>query len=255
MTLNAPALLTPAQLELAACTPVPLDIGHFNPACVLPYGLTVQHVHDAMVDFLGFLGFLSTQLNARGNPRLESFLMQANFSSIVGEYMTATIPKYCPTLAKNRYHNGHPDMVPKGHYPGDSVQHDIHGIEVKGSRYLKSWQGHNAEDAWLMVFCFDANRPTDEAAGLPPRPFEFLGVFGAQLTKTDWLFAGRSETSRRTITASVTDSGYQKMFGNWIYKSPNPSLPWNSPPKAARRGRASTATRKKAESLSTPTLL
>ncbi|WP_296643026.1 hypothetical protein [Roseinatronobacter sp.] len=226
------------ELELAACTPIPLDIEHFNPNVVLPYGLTSQNVLDAMNDFLGFLGFISSQLNGRGNPRLESFLMQANFSSIVGEYMTATIPKFCPTLVKNRYHNGHPDMIPAGMYPNDSVQHDIHGIEVKGSRYLKGWQGHNAEDAWLMVFCFDANRPTDEPDGLPPRPFEFLGVFGAQLKKEDWKFSGRSETSRRTITASVTATGHEKMFQNWIYKSPKPSLPWNDPPRARRRGKA-----------------
>lgn len=229
--------------EEMACTPVPIDISDFNPKSVLPYGLTIQNIHDAMEDFLGFLGFISKQLNERGNPRLESFLMQANFSSIVGEYMTTTIPKFCDTIAKNNYHNGHPDMVPKGMYPGDSVQHDIHGIEVKGSRYLRGWQGHNAEDAWLMVFCFDASRPTDPGNGLPPRPFEYLGVFGAQLNKEDWKFSGRSATSRRTITASVTTSGYEKMFGNWIYKSPREDLPWNAAPKPARRGKASTATR------------
>jgi hypothetical protein len=45
-------------------------------------------------------------------------------------------------------------------------------------------------------------------------------VVGAELKKSDWLFAGRSETSRRTITASVTASGYEKMLANWIYKEP-----------------------------------
>jgi hypothetical protein len=43
-------------------------------------------------------------------------------------------------------------------------------------------------------------------------------VVGAELEKSDWLFAGRSETSRRTITASVTSAGLQKMTDNWIYK-------------------------------------
>jgi hypothetical protein len=51
-------------------------------------------------------------------------------------------------------------------------------------------------------------------------PFRFLKVVGAQLTEQDWLFSGRSETSRRTITASVTTSGFQKMEANWIYRSP-----------------------------------
>jgi hypothetical protein len=66
-----------------------------------------------------------------------------------------------------------------------------------------------------MVFIFDGNRPVD----LEPRPFQFITVVGAQLTKEDWLFSGRSEGSRRTITASVTKSGYQKMAANWIYQS------------------------------------
>jgi hypothetical protein len=65
-----------------------------------------------------------------------------------------------------------------------------------------------------MVFVFDSNRPKDET----PRPFRFVKVVGAELSKDDWLFSGRSETSRRTITASVTDSGYQKMMANWIYR-------------------------------------
>ncbi|MCY1312917.1 hypothetical protein D9M70_633900 [compost metagenome] len=72
-----------------------------------------------------------------------------------------------------------------------------------------------------MVVMFDANRAVDEANGVPPMPFRFLRVVGAQLTKDDWKFAGRSETSRRTITASVTTSGYNKMMANWIYNAPD----------------------------------
>lgn len=65
-----------------------------------------------------------------------------------------------------------------------------------------------------MVFVFDCNRPRDTV----PRPFQFVMVVGAPLVKNDWVFSGRAETSRRTITASVTDSGYQKMMANWIYR-------------------------------------
>ena len=54
-------------------------------------------------------------------------------SSMVGEFMGATIPKYCDKLAKNQYHNGHPDLVPKGKFTGDSLQHGTEGIEIKAS--------------------------------------------------------------------------------------------------------------------------
>lgn len=210
-----------ARLEALACHPVAVDNKHFNPRAKLPYGLKVEHIAKSMNQFVDFLGFINQQLATRQIERLETMLMPANYSSIVGEFMTSAIPKYCTTLAKNRYHNGHPDLVPAGKYPGDRMQHGTEGIEVKGSRYLKSWQGHNAEDAWLMVFCFASGRPSDKDKGILPAPFKFALVAGAQLTKSDWKFAGRSETSRRTITASVTTTGYDKMMANWIYREPS----------------------------------
>lgn len=205
-------------LERAACTPESVAVTGFNADTVLPYGLTAEHVRLAMSDFLGFLGFVNQQLNTKEMERLESIVMPANFSSIVGEFMGARIPKHCPAIVKNAYHNGHPDLIPAGVFPNNAVQHATEGIEIKASRYLRGWQGHNPEDAWLMVFVFDSNRPTDYLTD--PKPFRFVMVVGAQLTKEDWLFAGRSATSRRTITASVTRSGYDKMMANWIYKAP-----------------------------------
>ncbi|BAJ83271.1 hypothetical protein ACMV_P5_00170 (plasmid) [Acidiphilium multivorum AIU301] len=210
-----------ARLERLACHPSSVEVSHFNKKSDLPYGLRVEQIAAAMNEFIDFLSFINQQLATRQIERLETMLMPANFSSIVGEFMTSAIPKHCKTLVKNTYHNGHPDMLPAGKYPNDKLQHGTEGIEVKGSRYLKSWQGHNAEDAWLMVFCFSGGRPTDKIKGVLPAPFKFRLVAGAQLKKEDWKFAGRSETSRRTITASVTKTGYQKMMANWIYKAPD----------------------------------
>jgi hypothetical protein len=68
-----------------------------------------------------------------------------------------------------------------------------------------------------MVFVFDSNRPIDPARGIGPKPFHFVSVYLGQLTKNDWKFAGRKEGSRRTITASVTPSGFATMKANWIY--------------------------------------
>jgi hypothetical protein len=207
------------ELELAACKPHSVHPDDFNRKAILPHGLTVAHVYAAMNDFVNFLGFINLQLHTREIERLETMLMPANFSSMVGEFMSSSIPKHCPTIVKNQHHNGHPDLIPKGRFPNDAVQHADEGIEIKGSRYLKGWQGHNPEDTWLMVFVFDSNRPVDAAKGVAPRPFKFVTVVGARITKEDWLFAGRSETSRRTITASVTKSGYLKMTANWIYRA------------------------------------
>jgi hypothetical protein len=208
----------PIDPELIACTPVPVAAAGFNPLAVLPFGLTTAHLASAMTDFLNFLKHINTRLYDEKIQRLESIMMSANFSSLVGEFMNARIPEHCKTLVKNKYHNGHPDLIPVGMYPGDSVQHASVGIEIKASRYDKRWQGHNAEDIWLMVFIYASNRARD--GRLNPMPFQFLAVAGAELVKADWLFAGRSATSRRTITASVTKAGYAKMMANWIYKDP-----------------------------------
>lgn len=206
------------ETEEQACTPVTLDPKGFNPQAVIPYGCSVANIRSAMKEFLDFIGFLNAQMHTRKIPRLETMLMPANFSSIVGEFMGSTIPKHCSGLVKNRYHNGHPDLIPAKCYENDMCQHGDKGVEIKGSRYLKSWQGHNAEDTWLMVFVFDSNRPVDQAKGVKLKPFQFRMVLGAELKKSDWLFAGRSETSRRTITASITNTGLTKMLANWIYK-------------------------------------
>lgn len=203
------------HVEQSACTPITLNANNFNLACMLPYGLQISHVQAAMNDFLDFLGFMNTQLYTKKIVRLESMLMPANFSSIVGEFMSSTIPKYCTSLTKNKHHNGHPDLVPIGIYPNDSVLHGPDGIEIKASRYSRGWQGHNPENVWLMMFVFDSNRPKDTAS----RPFKFVFVAGARLDKRDWKFSGRSASSRRTITASVTPEGYAKVMANWIYRA------------------------------------
>ena len=202
----------------ALILPEPPEKDGFNTKAVIPFGVTTEHVHKAMQDFIDFLTLIDKQLHAKEMATLENTMMQANFSSLVGEMMAARIPKHCKTVVRNLYHNGHPDILPTGKYAGDAAQHaGADGIEVKASRYAQGWQGHNAEDVWLMVFVFQSGREYPKVKDTPA--FKFLLVAGAMLTEDDWLFSGRSETSRRTITASVKPEGAAKMMANWIYKS------------------------------------
>lgn len=117
----------------------------FNPKAKLPFGLTTGHLLAAMGDFTDFLNLVDGSLLRKRIARLEDMLMPANFSSIVGEFMASSIPKYCKGVVKNNYHNGHPDMLPAGKYRNDMAQHaGLDGIEVKASRYLRSWQGRGS---------------------------------------------------------------------------------------------------------------
>lgn len=208
----------PEISEAQACVPIPVQSTSFNSDCVLPYELTVEHIRKAMEEFIDFLGFINQQLHTRGIPRLESFLMPANFSNIVGEFMSMVIPRCCASLAKNQYHNGHPDLIPGGMFPNNAVQYAREGIEIKGSRHSSGWQGHNPESVWLMVFHFASNTANDKRKGIGPRPFRFKAVYAAKLDKEDWSFSGRSATSRRTITASVNQNGVRKMKANWVHE-------------------------------------
>lgn len=208
-----------AFTEEQACLPIAVERAFFNPLCQLPYDLTLDQVYAAMVDFNHFLGFLNQQLYARHIPRLESFLMPANFSSLVGEFVSMTIPTYCSGLVKNRYHNGHPDLIPTGRFSNDAVQHTTEGVEIKSSRRAAGWQGHNPETVWLMVFHFDSNTPGDAMKKVGPRPFHFKGGYAARLEKEDWSFSGRSAASRRTITASVNQLGMKKLRANWVFQA------------------------------------
>lgn len=203
-----------------ALVPVPLDPDGFNSDVKLPYGLLSEHVGRAMQDFLNFLGYINEELHSRDIARQELLMEPAGFSGLVGGFMVSGLPKHCPTLAKNNYHNGHPDMLPKGRYPGDSIAHANEGIEVKASRRPSSWQGHNPEASWLMVFQYDSNKAADLIGEVEPRPFRFVQVTCARLEEADWTFAGRSETSKRTITATINKSGMQKLRTNWISRVP-----------------------------------
>jgi hypothetical protein len=209
------------ELEFAACTPRPVSPEGFNPGAVLPFGLTTAHIHRAMNDFIRLMRVANVQLHGERIQRLETILAPANFSGMVGDFMAATIPNYCDGLARNMFHNGHPDMIPRGRFPNDSVQYAHEGIEIKASRARAGWQGHNPENTWLMVFVFASNRPADALKGTAPRPFEFQMVVGAQITEEDWRFAKRGEGSRRTPTAGVLRTGREKMMANWIYKTPD----------------------------------
>ncbi len=201
--------------------PIPVDPNCFNTRVELPYELTIDAIRKAMEEFVEFLRFLNEQLVViKGLPKLEVFIMPANFSSLVGEFMAMTIPKYCRSLVRNKYHNGFPDLLPRGEYKGDAVLHGKEGIEIKASRYSSGWQGHNQEEGWFLIFQFDSNSANDLKDNKAPKPFVFKGVYCARLQKEDWTFSARKGKSRRTITASIKKSGVEKLKRNWIYLYP-----------------------------------
>jgi hypothetical protein len=207
--------------EVAACTPSPVRPEWANPAMELPFVCAAEQILAAMQEFVEFLGAVNLLQRSRNAQRLESILAPATFSAMVSDFLVGSIPRYCPTLVKNCHHNGHPDLVPPGRYPGDAILRGSEGIEVKSSRYRSGWQGHNKENCWLLVFMYEGSRPSDHARGRAPTPFQFVMAAGAPVVSDDWSEQKRGEGSRRTPTAGVIKTGSEKVKANWIYKRPD----------------------------------
>jgi len=125
-----------------------------------------------MEDFVDFLGFINQQLNTKDLPRLESFLMPANFSSMVGEFMSATIPKYCRTLAKNTFIQSHWDLL--GAIDFTTIEVWTKGglvtfyllfvMELATRRVHFAGCTPNPDEAWMMQI---ARNLTDAEDGFP----------------------------------------------------------------------------------------
>lgn len=198
------------------------EIADAEPSVPLPYGLTATAVVAAVNDLYAYLHAINRASVDHGYPRLEELMQRAAFSGLVSGLAVESMAREteregaAPGLRPNRRHNGRPDLVPRGVYPGDAVLRGDEGVEVKASRSTKGWQGHNLEAGYLMVVQFTPDVVTEPVYDRAPTVIERVLV--AQLEEADWTFSGRSETSRRTITASVNSSGYAKLLAGTVYQ-------------------------------------
>jgi hypothetical protein len=204
------------QLALDTAAEPPEENG-FNSKAMIPFGLTTEHIYRSMTDFTDFMRFIDIDLASQKIARFEDLLTTSNFSSMVSEFMSVTIPKHCRTVVKNNYHNGHPNILPAGIYPSNSVRDGgTQGIEIRASRYLKNWQGRSDGDSWLMMFVFQSGRLNPKVT--QQVGFKFLIVAGGLLSKNEGPYAGASGTGLTSITQSITKVAAQKIMANWIYK-------------------------------------
>jgi hypothetical protein len=191
---------------------------YFNNNAILPYGLKIKEVKQAMIDTYQFLFEVNDFLVKKELPRLEDLLLGNSLSGLISEILVKNLDKNSTTLVRNKKVGGHPDLILKGRYPNDEALRAEEGIEIKSSKQKGGWQGHNPEECWLMVFRYilgDSSSPIYER-----KPIEFVQVLAAKLSISDWSFSGRRGTSRRTITASITASGMDKLRSNPIYQNP-----------------------------------
>lgn len=171
-----------------------------------------------MNDVLGYLHHINRVSTQEGYDRIEELMLGNTFSGFVSELLVKAIDRFCPTLTRNTRIGGHPDLLPLGTYVDDAVLHGAAGIEVKVSLSSGSWQGHNAEEAWIMVFQISVDRATMPVTDRTPMRFE--KVMLARLQREHWSFSGRVGQSRRTPTASITALGTALLHASPLYERP-----------------------------------
>jgi len=136
-------------------------------------------------------------------------------SGFLSDMLTASLAKHSRTLTENKYFNGHPDLIVKGVYPGNSVKAGGDGVEIKSTRNAGgAVDTHGARDQWMCVFVYSVDNLTEPARDRAP--MSFTEVYLGQVLVMDFRRNPRGELGTRTAT--LHKEGIQKLRENWIYR-------------------------------------
>ena len=159
--------------------------------------MTSTQVVTAVNDFYSMYFDLNGYTVQRGYGRLETLMREATFSDFVGESLNRALAKSCPTLKRNLWNNGFPDLLSRADNLEDAKPRGM-GIEIKASRSRGQWQAHNREAGWFLVFRFVVDTRTEDP--LLANPFEIVEILAAELTLQDWSVSRGAEGDMLTET-------------------------------------------------------
>lgn len=192
-----------------------VDRTKLNLAARLPYELRLQDFEIAMQDVYDFFYDVNRDLTAKGLERLDDMLRPSIMSGFLSDMLTASLAKHSRTLTENKYFNGHPDLIVKGIYPGNSVKAGGDGVEIKSTRNAGgAVDTHGARDQWMCVFVYSVDNLTEPARDRAP--MSFTEVYLGQVLVMDFRRNARGELGTRTAT--LHREGIQKLRENWIYR-------------------------------------
>ena len=187
----------------------------FNASAILPFGLRLKDFELAMQDVYDFFFDVNTELLRRGLDRLDDMLRPAIMSGLLSDMLTSALAKHSRALAPNDYHNGHPDLVVKGRYPGNAVKAGSDGVEIKTTRKAGgAVDTHGARDQWMCVFVYAIDTETEPAS--ERRPMSFTEIYLGEVARDDFRRNARGELGTRTAT--LHKEGIEKLRRSWVYK-------------------------------------
>ena len=209
--------------DLRVLSPAPPDpaglVDHSELPEPLPYGLQPRHVLRAIEDVQDLIHQLNVVLHDSAYEPLEDLLDRASFSGLISRTVTTRLAEArSGSLVVNQFHNGYPDLTPKGRYPNDSVQRGI-GLEVKASRSEGSWQSHGPRPGWFIVVQFRLDE-SPELARLEREPTRVQAAMLANLTEQDWSWTPARTGRIRSGTSSVKPSGRLKLREGAVWINP-----------------------------------
>jgi hypothetical protein len=192
--------------------PVP---DRFNPIASLPFNLRLKDFELAMQDIYDFFFDVNTLMFEKGLERLDDMLRPANMSGLLSDMLTSSLAKHSRSLIQNEFFNGHPDLLVKGVYAGNSVKAGTEGVEVKTTRKAGgAVDFHGARDQWLCVFVYRVDNESEPAQSRAP--MVFTEVYLGEVKKTHFRRNERGELGTRTATLAKEGIGLFRK--NWIYR-------------------------------------
>lgn len=188
--------------------------GRFNEASILPFSLRTKDFEMAMQDIYDFFFDVNSLFEEKGLPRLEEILRPAAMSGLLSDMLTSSVAKHSRALTQNAYHNGHPDLVVGGFYPGNKVKSGTEGVEIKTTRKKGgAVDTHGARDQWMCVFVYKIDDKTEPARDREPTKFTELYLSEVKISD----FRRNDRGILGTRTATLHGSGIQKLHRSWIY--------------------------------------
>jgi hypothetical protein len=192
-----------------------VDRSKFNPSAALPFNLRVHDFELSMEDVYDFFHDVNSYLVGKGLQRLDDMLRPANMSGMLSDMLTGSMAKHSRGLTVNLYHNGHPDLIVDGVYPGNSVKAGTEGVEIKSTRRRGgAVDTHGAREQWFCTFVYEVDNQSEPK--IARRPMVFTEVYLAHVTLEDWRRNPRGELGTRTAT--LDRAGLGKLRQNWIYR-------------------------------------
>lgn len=171
----------------------------------LPYGLTNEHIFQALEMTQDFFSFI----RERTGIQLSSIIQANNFSGVVSNVFTKMLNDVSPY--KSYHDQRYPDLM---------HQTEPIGLEVKASnKAMKGGESHNGHSGWHIIVCYSL---------LDTGDIEFVHVEVADLIGfgkdcSDWRYQGSKRNqndSQRTETYTTTNIGTAKLRDGTVYLNP-----------------------------------